>query len=84
MVKQVEDKPDSGKLFFFECCVIKRLQGFGYDGVDFALYREHLLLRCSRAGLTDRNQDLVAVTIVFVPFVSIQIATEPGRGRTDA
>jgi hypothetical protein len=67
----------------FDRSIIVALQGFADDLVDFALRCQQVLYGPGIAKHRDHDENAVAVAGVVVPFVPVQIATQPGGGRTD-
>src|SRR3981189_717710 len=83
VIEQFEHQTKGRQFLFLDGAVIVTFERFAYDGVDLALHRQQFLVGFRGAYAGNHGQDSVAMAGVFAPFISIQIVTQPGAGRTD-
>ena len=83
MIEQLEDKTECGQIFLFDGSIIVALEGLANDLVDFPLRCQQVLLGPGFSNLRDHGENAVAVAGIVIPFVSVQVATQPGGGRSD-
>ena len=83
MIEQFKDQSECGQVVLFERSIVVALQCFADDRVDFLLRCQDVLFGPGIAKLRDHGENPVAMAGGVVPVVPIQIATQPGGGRTD-
>ena len=83
VIEQFEHQTKGRQFLFLDGAVIVTFERFTYDGIDLALHRQQFLVGFRGACPGNHGQDSVAMAGVFVPFIPIQIVTQPGAGRTD-
>lgn len=83
MIEQFKDEAERGHVLLFNGSLVVALEGFRDDGVDLPLRCQQILLGSGIADLGDHRENAVAVAGVVVPFVSIQVSTQPSRCRAD-
>jgi hypothetical protein len=82
-VIEFEHQAKGRQFLFLNGAVIVAFERFTDDGVDLALHRQQFLVGFHGAHPGNHDQDSVAMAGIFLPFVPIQVVTQPGAGRTD-
>src|SRR6478672_9814619 len=83
VIEQFEYQAKGRQFLLLDGAVIVAFERFTDDGVDLALHRQQFLVGFRGAHPGNHGQDSVAMAGVYLPFVPIQIVTQPGAGRTD-
>src|SRR6476620_2742708 len=83
MIKQFEHEAERRQFLFFDRAVVLAFERFSDYGIHLALHGQQFFVGFSGAHPGNHGQDSGAMCGVFLPFVAIQIVTQPGAGRTD-
>src|SRR6266496_3714864 len=83
VIEQFEHQTKGRQFLLLDATVIVAFERFTDDRVDLALHRQEFLVGFRGAYPGNHGQDSVAMAGVFVPFIPIQIVTQPGAGRTE-